>query len=112
MGERANLVDQVMSWEAEAIIASDSLKEAELSRNEDIVNMVDEALGKFNSSDEFAAFLKKDHDTGFDAKVEAIFYNIWTHYQDLDYAFLGSKLTDLIGEWIEDERLSAPDVAP
>ena len=60
----------------------------------------------------FAALLKKDHNTRFDAKVEAIFYNIWDHYRDLDYAFLGGKRTDLIGEWIEEERLNAPNVMP
>ena len=105
-----DLVNQVMSWEAEAITARDSLKEAELSRSEDIANAVDEALAKFKSSNEFSTILKKDHDTGFDADVEAIFYNIWTHYRDLDYAFLGIELTDLIWEWIEKKRLSALDV--
>ena len=99
-----------MSWEAEAITVRDSLKEAELSKGEDISNVIDKALAKFKSSDEFVALLKKDHDIGFDVKVEAIFYNIWEHYQDLDYAFLGGKLTSLIGEWIEKERLNAPDV--
>ena len=39
-----------MSWEAEVITAWDSLKEAELSRSEDIANVVDEALAKFKSS--------------------------------------------------------------
>ena len=81
-------------------------------RNEDIANAVDKALAKFKSSDEFAVFLKKDHDTGFDAVVEAIFFNIWTHYRDLDYAFLGGELTDLVGEWVEEERLHASDIAP
>ena len=47
MAERANLIDQVMSLEAEAITARDSLKEAELSRRKDIANTVDEALTKF-----------------------------------------------------------------
>ena len=61
--EKANLVDQVMSWEVEVINARDSLKEAELSRSEDIANEVDEALAKFKSSDEFVALLKEDHDT-------------------------------------------------
>ena len=65
-----------MSWEVEAITSRDSLKEAELSRREDIANVVDETLAKFKSSDEFVALLKKDHDTGFEARVEAIFYNI------------------------------------
>ena len=101
-----------MSWEAEAITTKDSLKEAELSRGEDIANAVDEAMAKFKSSNEFVVLLKKDHDTRFDAGVEAIFYNILAHYRDLDYAFLGGELTDLIGEWIEEERLNAPDVAP
>ena len=55
---------------------------------------------------------KKYHDTGFDTGVDAIFNNIWAHYRDLDYAFLGGKLVDLIGEWIEEKRLSAPGVAP
>ena len=34
------------------------------------------------------------------------------HYRDLDYAFLGGKLTDLIGEWLKDERLNAPNAIP
>ena len=67
---------------------------------------------KFKSSGEFAAHLKKDHDIRFDARVEAFFYNIWVNYQDLDYAFLGGELTSLIGVWLEDERLNAPDVVP
>ena len=66
----------------------------------DIVNTVDEALTKFKNLDEFVALLKKDHDAGFDARVEAIFYNIWALYQYLDYEFFGEgvELTDLIGE--------------
>ena len=86
-----------MSWEAEAIIARDSFKEAELSRSEDIVNTVDETLAKFKSSDKFSNLLKKDYETGFNAGVDTIFYNIWLHYRDLSYAFLRRELTDLIG---------------
>ena len=71
--EKADLDDQVISWEVKATTARDSVKEAELSRGEDIANAVDEALAKFKSSDEFAALLKKDHDTRFDTVVEAIF---------------------------------------
>ena len=41
--------------------------------------------------------------------METIFYNIWAHYRDLDYAFLGGELTDLIGKWLEEERLNAPN---
>ena len=74
--------------------------------------MVDEALAKFKSSDEFFAFFKKDYDTRFDARVEAIFDNIWTYYRDLDYAFLESELIDFIEEWIKNERLSALDIVP
>ena len=110
MTERADLIDQVMNWEAEAITTKDSLKEAELTRVVDIANRVDKALAKLKGSDEFVALLKKDHDTGFDDGVEAIFYNIWKHYWDLDYAFLGGELTDHIGEWLENERLNALDV--
>ena len=32
------------------------------------------------------------------------------HYQDLDCAFLGGELIDLIGERIEEKRLNAPDI--
>ena len=110
MMKRVDFVDQVMSWEVEAITARNFLKEAELSRGEDIANAVDEALAKFKSSKEFATLLKKDLDTGFNAELEVIFYNIWMHYPDLDYAFLGSELTDLIGEWIKEEKLNASDV--
>ena len=112
MVKRADLIDQVMSWEAEAITVRDSLKEAELSRSEDIANAVDKALAKFKSSKDFFALLKKDHDTGFDTKVDDIFYNILMHYRDLQYAFSGGEMTDLIREWIEDERLNALDVVP
>ena len=111
MVEGANLINQVMSWKAEAITARDSLKEAKLSRGEDIANAVDEALAKFKSSKEFATLVKNDHDTGFDAEVEAIFYNISTHYRDLDYAFLEGKLTAFIREWIEEKRLNVLNVA-
>ena len=65
-----------MNWEAEAIAARDSLKEAELSRCVVIANTVDEALVKFKSLDEFDALLKKDHYTRFDNRLEANFYNI------------------------------------
>ena len=47
-----------------------------LQRGEDITNAVDGALAKFKSLYWFAALLKKDHNTGFDAEVEAIFDNI------------------------------------
>ena len=97
MTGRADLVDQVMSWEAEAITTRYSLDEAKLSMSEDITNPIDKALAKFKSSEEFFALLKKDHNTRFDAGVEAIFYNIWMHYRDLDYALLGGELTDLKG---------------
>ena len=101
-----------MNWEVEAIAAKDFLKEVEVTKGLDITNEIDEALAKFKNSDEFVALLKKDHDAGFDAKVEAIFYNIWAHYQDLDYAILRGELTDLIGEWLKYERLNALKVVP
>ena len=91
IAERANLINQVMNWEAEAIATKDFLKEAKLMRGLDITNAVDEALTKFKNSDEFTSLLKKDHDAGFDTGVEAIFYNIWAHYWDLDYAFFGRQ---------------------
>ena len=78
--ERADFVNQVMNWEVEAIVAKDSLKEAELTRGLDIANAVDEALVKFKNSDEYATLLKKEHDIRFDVGEEAIFYNIWAHY--------------------------------
>ena len=52
------------------------LKEVEFTRGLNITNAVDEALAKFKNLEKFAALLKKDHDAGFDARVEAIFYNI------------------------------------
>ena len=76
MAEWADLINQVMNWEAEAIAAKDFLKEAELTRGLDIANTIDEALTKFKSSNEFVALLKKDHDARFGTRVEAIFYNI------------------------------------
>ena len=79
MAEKADLVNQVMNWEAEAIASKNSLKETELKKGLNIANTVYEALTKFKSSDEFAVLLKKDHDTRFDARVEAIFYNIWAY---------------------------------
>ena len=51
-----------MHYEAEVIAAKDFLKEVEFTRGLDITNVVEEALAKFKNSDEFAAFLKKDHD--------------------------------------------------
>ena len=112
IAERADLVRQVMHWEAEAMAAKDFLKVVEFTRGLDIANAVDEALAKFKNSDEFAALLKKDHNVGFDAGVEAIFYNIWAHYQGLDYAFLRGELTGLIREWLEKEKLNAPKPVP
>ena len=41
-----------------------------------------------------------------------IFYNIWAKYRDLDYTFLRGELNSLIGEWLEAEKLNAPDPAP
>ena len=88
--------------------AKEFLKEAECTRGLDIANVVDEIVAKFKNSDEFTTLLKKDHDAGFDVGLEVIFYNIQAHYRDLDYAFLGGELTDLIDEWLEEERLNAP----
>ena len=79
MMERANIVNQVMNWEVEAIVAKDFLKEVELTRGLDMANAVDEVLVKFKNSDEFIALLKKNHDIGFDTRVETIFYNSWAH---------------------------------
>ena len=82
-----------MNWEAKAIATKDFLQEVELTRGLDIANAVDGALIIFKNSDEFVALLKtllkKNHDAGFDTRVEAIFYKILAHYRDLDYAFLG-----------------------
>ena len=58
------------------ITAKDSLKEAKLLRGVDIANVVDEAMAKFKSSNEFVSLLKKDDDIGFDTGVDAISYNI------------------------------------
>ena len=77
-----------------------------------IANAVDEALAKFKNSHKFTTLLKKYHDARFDAGVEAIFYNIWAHYRDLDYVFLRGEMIDLIGEWLKEERLNAPNVMP
>ena len=68
-----------MNWEAEAIAAKDFLQEVELTRGLDIANAVDKALVKFKNSDEFIALVKKNHNSRFDARVEAIFYNIWAY---------------------------------
>ena len=68
MAEKEDLVRQVMNWEVE------------FTRGLDIAKAVDKALAKFKNSNEFIALLKKDHDTKFDVRVEAIFYNIWAHY--------------------------------
>ena len=60
----------------EVIATKDFIKEAELTKGLDITNEVNEAneaLTKFKNPDEFVALLKKDHDTGFDVGVEAIF---------------------------------------
>ena len=48
----------------------------EFTKGLDIANAIDKALAKFTNSNKFTALLKKDHDTGFDVEVEAIFYNI------------------------------------
>ena len=61
MAERADLINQVMNWEVEAIAAKDFLKEVEVTRGLDITNEINEALAKFKNSDEFVALLKKDH---------------------------------------------------
>ena len=76
MAEMADIVHQVMHWEAEAIAAKDLLKEVKFTKGLDIAKAVDEALAKFKNSDEFNALLKKDHDASFDAGVEVVFYNI------------------------------------
>ena len=62
--EKADLVNQVMNWEAQAIATKDFFKKAGL----DIANVADEDLAKFKNSDEFATLFKKDHDAGFDSR--------------------------------------------
>ena len=57
--KRADLVDQVISLEVEAITARDFLKEPKLSRGEDIANVVDEALAKFKSLKELLLFSRR-----------------------------------------------------
>ena len=87
------------------------LKEAKLMRDVEVANAVAEVVVKFKESEEFTALLKKDYHNGYDVGVVEIFYNIWAKYWDLDYMFLGGELTNLIGEWLEAEKLNAPDHA-
>ena len=70
------------------------------------------AVVKFKEFEEFTALLKKDYHNGYDVRVVEIFYNIWAKYWDLDYTFLRGELTNLIGEWLEAEKLNAHDPAP
>ena len=112
MPKRADLVRQDMHWVTVALAAKDLLNEMEFTKGLDIANAVDEALAKFKNSSEFTALLKKNHYASFDAGVEAIFYNIWAHYWDLDYTFLGDEMTGLIREWLEEARLNVPEVMP
>ena len=60
MAEKADIICQVMHWEAESIAAKDSLKKSEYTRGLDIANVVDEDMAKFKSSDEFTILLKKE----------------------------------------------------
>ena len=78
----------------------------------EVVSAVAEALVKFKELEDFIALLEKDYHNGYDVRVMEIFYNIWAKYQDLDYIFLEGKLTNLISEWFEAEKLNAPNPAP
>ena len=80
-------------------------------RDVDVASVVAKAIVKFKESEEFNALLK-DYHNGYDVRVVEIFYNIWVKYQDLDFTFLEGELTNLISEWLEAERLNAPNVVP
>ena len=80
-----------------------------LARDTEIVKAAKEAVVKFKDSEKFVALLEKKYeagrDTGYDAEVKDIFYNIWLKYQDIDYRFLGGEFVKLMHQWLENERL-------
>ena len=81
-------------------------------RDVEVASAVTHAVVKFKELDEFIALLKKDYHNGYNVRVVKIFYNIWAKYRGLDYTFLGGELTNLIGEWLEAEKLNAPNPTP
>ena len=81
-------------------------------RDVEVASTVVKVVVKFKKSEEFTALPKTDYHNGYDVEVMEIFYNIWVNYRDLDYSFLGSELTNLIGEWLEVEKLNAPNPVP
>ena len=110
--EKVDLIEQVQTREAKALSAKESLKETEFMRDVEVASAIVEAIVKFKESKEFIALLKKEYHNGYDVGVVEIFYNIWAKYRDLDYTFLGGEFTNLIGEWLETEKLNALDLAP
>ena len=110
--ERVDLIEQVQTREVEALSTKELLKEAEFMKDVEVARTVAEVVVKFKELKEFTTLLKKDYHNGYNVKVVEIFYNIWAKYQDLDYTFLGGEFTNLIGEWLEVEKLNAPDPAP
>ena len=81
-------------------------------RDVEVASVVAEAVVNFKESEEFTALLKKDYHNDYDVGAVEIFYNIWAKYWDLDYTFLGGEFTNLIGKWLEAEKLNDPDPAP
>ena len=81
-------------------------------RDMEVASVVAEAIVKFKKSEEFTAPFKKDYHNGYDVRVIKIFYKTWAKYRYLDYSFLGGELTNLVAEWLEAEKLNAPDPTP
>ena len=74
--EKAGLIEQVQTQEAEAFSANESLKEAEFIRDVEMASEVAEAIVKFKELEEFTILLKKDYNNGYDVGVVEIFNNI------------------------------------
>ena len=81
-------------------------------RDVKVAIMIVEVVVKFKESEEFTTRLKKEYHNGYDVRVVEICYNIWVKYRDFDYSFLEGELTNLIGEWLEAEKLNALDPTP
>ena len=114
--DNASLLNKVMTWEAEALAAMGFLKEAKLAKDEEIAKAKRVAMANYQGSEEFATLLKKEcdigYDEGYDASMEAIFYNISKKHWDIDYKLLGKEFIKLMDQWLEVQRLNTLNIVP
>ena len=106
------LTNRVASLETRAQVAEECLSQEEFARDAYIRKATKEVVAKFKRSDEFTAFLKVEHDAGYDVGDEEIFFNVWRKRRSVDYRFLGGKLVNLMEGWLKKERQGILNTEP